>query len=99
MHPSFQLCQAQEKIQLERAAGTELQNVRIIATKAAQMWRLEGISAQKRERRQSTTLPERPAVARPKSPRTPSPEDRDFSENPDRGLATGNPDGSSPVSL
>ncbi|WP_336966507.1 hypothetical protein [Sphingobium aquiterrae] len=97
MHPSSKLCQAQEKIQLARAAGAELLNVRIIATKAAQIWRLEGISAQKRERRQSTALSRRPAPTLPETPDTPDLEDRHFSENPDRGFAAETPDRAQPL--
>lgn len=98
MYPSSQRCQAQENIQSERAAGAERLNVRFIATRAAHIGRLEGISAQKREPRESTTLPERPVAATPRNSPTPGPEDRQFSENPDRGFATRNPDSSSPVS-
>jgi hypothetical protein len=54
MYPSSQLCHAQEKVQLDRAAGTSLANVHRIATNAAMMWRKEGISAEKREKRASS---------------------------------------------
>ncbi|MDF0541276.1 hypothetical protein PX699_02900 [Sphingobium sp. H39-3-25] len=87
MYPSSQLCQAQEKIQSERAHGTQLPNVRLIAEKAANIWRLEGISARKRERKQSAMLAKRAIAAIAPAACRPDLEDQRFSENPDRGFA------------
>jgi hypothetical protein len=82
MYPSSQLCHAQEKAQMDRAAGTSLANVRRIATNAALMWRNEGINALKREKRASSAQA-RLALAGLTSP-PPAPEhDRFDSEKPD----------------
>jgi hypothetical protein len=91
MYPSSQLCQAQEKIQLERAHGAQLPNVRLIAETAATLWRLEGISARKRERKQSAMLAKRAIAEAHAIACKPDPEDQRFSENPDRGFATESP--------
>ncbi len=42
-------CRAQEVLQRERAANTELENVRIIATRAALAWGREATLAENRE--------------------------------------------------
>ena len=54
MHPSSELCRAQQQLQLDRARDTALANVRRLATTAAEMWRTEGELAEKREKRQAS---------------------------------------------
>lgn len=63
MYPSSELCRIQEKAQLDRAAASPLANVRSIATKAADMWRLEGIGAEKREKRAAALVADRTSAA------------------------------------
>ena len=53
MHPSSELCRAQQQLQLDRASTTALTNVKRLATTAAEMWRKEGLLAEKREQRQA----------------------------------------------
>lgn len=84
MFPSSELCRAQEAYQLDRARKEPLQNVRVIAEKAAAAWRTEAIAADHREAR----------VARTKAISLAMTSDRDAqewetlvqSENPDRGM-------------
>lgn len=76
-------CLAQESVQRERAATAELENVRTIATTAAVAWAREAVVALRREAKlgREDRLPEAASVSEVL-------EDRQFSENPDRGLAT-----------
>lgn len=53
MYPSLRLCRAQEAHQRDRAASALLDNVRVVATKAANAWALEGIAAERREDRRT----------------------------------------------
>jgi hypothetical protein len=53
MHPSSELCRAQQQLQLDRARTTALANVRRLATTAAEMWSKEAVLAEKREKRQA----------------------------------------------
>jgi len=78
MYPSATLCQAQQAVQLRRAADATLDNVRSIAEKAAAAWGIEAKIAADRERRHAKTQEVRLAKAET---------DRAFSENPDRGFA------------
>lgn len=55
MYPSSSLCRAQEAYQRRRAAGTPLENVRVIANKAAAAWREEALGAERREARHERT--------------------------------------------
>jgi hypothetical protein len=72
---------------MERAASSDLANVRTIATKAANIWRLEGIDAEKRERRAAAGQAQR-ALGEAHSVLSDFQIDgRHHSENPDRGLA------------
>ncbi|AUW58182.1 hypothetical protein C1T17_08750 [Sphingobium sp. SCG-1] len=66
MYPSSELCHTQEQVQIEQAANSNLANVRAIATKAADMWRLEGIAAIGRATRSSAVIKQR-AYARSES--------------------------------
>ena len=55
MYPSSTLCRAQEAYQRKRAAGTPLDNVRIVANKAADAWGQEALGAERREARHERT--------------------------------------------
>jgi len=85
MELTSRLCRAQETAQLERAAGTSLENVRIIAERAASAWRQAAIDAEHREARRARAraIAELMSVQKQQS----SQDDLMFSENPDRGLA------------
>ncbi|MDI1296135.1 MAG: hypothetical protein PSY12_09685 [bacterium] len=80
MYPSSELCRAQEQAQMDRASGTTLANVRRIAEMAALMWRKEGASALKREKRALLSQSQRSG---------PDVEfmNMHFNEHPDRGLS------------
>ncbi|QJU59542.1 hypothetical protein HL653_18865 [Sphingomonas sp. AP4-R1] len=56
MQNSSNFCRSQEAIQIKRAAETTLDNVRAIATKAAEVWRLEAVAAEQREDRHRQRL-------------------------------------------
>ena len=77
MQPTSQLCRSQENAQLARAAASTLQNVRLLAIKAAKAWGIEGEAAEKREARLAATSA---AASDPNAC-------AQFSENPDRGFA------------
>ncbi len=85
MQPSSTFCRAQEAHQHALATGAALMNVRGIATLAAAAWAKEAHAAEKREerkaRRQSHAAAGAELYLMP-----PAPEDRSFSENPDRGF-------------
>jgi hypothetical protein len=85
MELTSRLCRAQEAAQRERAAGALLENVRIVAERAALAWRLAAIDAEHREARRARTR----AIAEIASLQTgrSNEDDQLFSENPDRGLA------------
>jgi hypothetical protein len=53
MYPSSELCRRQERLQLDRADATALDNVRRLATNAARIWHQEALVAEKREMRQA----------------------------------------------
>jgi hypothetical protein len=55
MYPSANLCREQETIQRDRAASTSLENVRIVAERAANAWGAEALAAEKREARHERT--------------------------------------------
>ncbi len=75
-------CLAQEVLQRDRAAASNLDNVRRVATSAAAAWAREAILALRREAKlgREDRLPEAASLSE-------EVEDRLFSENPDRGLA------------
>jgi hypothetical protein len=85
MELTSRLCRAQEAAQRERAAGTSLENVRIVAERAALAWCQAAIDAEHREARRARTR----TIAEIASLQEQlSREDEQlFSENPDRGLA------------
>ena len=79
------LCRAQEAHQRDRANTTLLENVRIVAERAAKAWALEAIAAERREARTARTR----AIAEIEllhKQRSHEDEDKLFSENPDLGL-------------
>lgn len=51
MFPSASLCREQEAIQRQRAATAPLENVRLVAERAAAAWSLEAKAADDREAR------------------------------------------------
>ncbi len=76
-----EFCRAQEALQRDRAAGASLENVRVIATRAAAAWGHEALLMQKCEttRERKNALPDAASLSEEM-------EDSLFSENPDRGL-------------
>jgi len=79
-------CRTQETVQRDRAESAQLDNVRIVAERAATAWGLEAIAAEKREARHLRVLAiAELAAAHARESR--GDEDPSFSENPDRGLA------------
>lgn len=82
MQPTALFCRTQEAQQRSRAADAHLDNVRSIATNAANAWGKEAVLAERRESRQARSL-----VTTADEAAEPSSWDRAFSENPDRGLA------------
>ncbi len=85
---SAALCRAQEREQLERAAGATLKNVRVIAERAAKAWAVEAALMEKVERKKADL-----AQARLAGEAAAAEADSEeahvtwLSENPDRGLS------------
>lgn len=79
-------CRAEEAIQWERAQSEPLENVRIVALRAAIAWGHEATAAEQREarKRRTVAIAEMMQVQRQ---RTDDDDRRTFSENPDRGFA------------
>lgn len=79
-------CRAQEAIQWERAKSEPLENVRMVALRAAIAWGHEATAAEQREARKLRTrvITEMMQVQRQ---RTDDDDRGTFSENPDRGFA------------
>ena len=79
-------CRAQEAIQRERAQSEPLENVRIVALRAAIAWGHEATAAEQRDarKRRTAAIAEMMQVQRQ---RTDDDDRRPFSENPDRGFA------------
>jgi hypothetical protein len=78
-------CRTQEAVQRDRAANASLDNVRIIAERAANAWANEAIEAERREARRARAA----AIARkPALPdQHPVDEDGPVGESGDRGFA------------
>jgi hypothetical protein len=79
-------CRAQEAIQWERAKSEPLENVRMVALRAAIAWGHEATAAEQREARKRRTR----AIAeimQVQQQRSDDHDIRSFSENPDRGFA------------
>lgn len=86
MQPTSALCREQESVQRARAADAVLDNVRVIAERAANAWGAEAVAAERREARAANVaLVAARARAEP-APESPA-DHRQLSENPDRGFA------------
>jgi hypothetical protein len=76
-------CRTQQALQRDRADTAELENTRIIATRAADAWGREAVLAERLESKRATpVMPLLPATFLEEE------RDRQFSENPDRGNTT-----------
>lgn len=86
---SAALCRAQEREQLERAAGATLENVRVIAERAAKAWGIEAVHMEKVERKKADLAEARLAGETAAAAEADSEEAHSawLSENPDRGHA------------
>jgi len=85
MELSSTFCRVQETVQRDRAANAILENIRIVAEKAANAWGAEALSAERREaRRERTRIIADMAALHNES--APCERDRLLSENPDRGF-------------
>jgi hypothetical protein len=78
-------CRAQEVIQRDRAEAEQLDNVRLVAERAAAAWGREALAAGKREarHRRALTIAE---LAAAQVQKFQDDEDISLSENPDRGF-------------
>jgi len=85
MELSSTFCRMQETVQHDRAANAILENIRVVAEKAAKAWGAVALSAEQREARRERTRIIADIVALQNEP-APSEEDRLLSENPDRGF-------------
>jgi hypothetical protein len=85
MELTSSMCRAQEAVQRDRAESAALENVRMIAERAAGAWHREAIAADHREARRARarTIAE---IANVQNQRLVDDEDV-LSENPDRGRA------------
>jgi len=79
-------CRAQEIVQRDRADAALLDNVRIVAVRAAVAWGREALAAEQREARHLRTRAIAELIAL-RNQRSHGDEDRSFSESPDRGFA------------
>ena len=86
MYPSSSLCREQENAQRHRAATTPLENVRVVAERAAIAWGNEAVAAEKREARQQRTRAIAAMIAVQKQMSCEQ-DGGSLSENPDRGFA------------
>lgn len=86
MYPSSTTCRTQEAYQRNRATHAVLENVRIVASKAAVAWGKEALLAEKREKRQRDRRAIADAISE-QDQHIHSGDDRSLSENPDRGFA------------
>lgn len=85
MYPSSTLCRTQEEFHRTRAAETTLDNVRAIATTAADAWGQEAAAAEKREARglRTRAIAELMAVQKLEAV---ADAERQFAESPERGF-------------
>lgn len=85
MELSSTFCRVQETNQRDRAANAMLENIRVIAARAATAWGVEALSAERREARRARTriIADMAAL---QIDRIPSEEDGLLSKNPDRGF-------------
>jgi hypothetical protein len=82
MELSSIMCRAQEDFHRNRATNASLENVRSIAVKASAAWGNEALAAERREARR-----DRVRTLASQMPHPANEEDREHSENPDRGFA------------
>jgi len=85
MELSSTFCRMQETIQRDRAANAILENIRLVAEKAAKAWGAVALAAEQREARRERTRIIAGMAALQNEP-VPSEEDRLLSENPDWGF-------------
>lgn len=85
MELTSRLCRAQEAAQRERAASNLLENVRLVAERAATAWRHAAIEAEQREARRARTRASAEIAFLEKQ--RANEDDQVFNENPDRGRA------------
>jgi hypothetical protein len=85
MELSSTFCRAQETLQRHRAANAILENIRVVAARAATAWGFEALSAEQREARRDRARIIAEMAALQNEP-VPGDEDRLLSENPDRGF-------------
>ena len=85
MQLSSAFCRIQETIQRDRAANAILENIRIVAEKAAKAWGAVAFVAEQREARQERMriIADMAAL---QNEHVPGDDDRLLSENPDRGF-------------
>jgi len=85
MELSSTFCRLQETVQRDRAANAILENIRIVAEKAAKAWGVVALSAEQREsrRERSRIIADMAALQNESAP---GEDGRLLSENPDRGL-------------
>ena len=88
MRPSSAICRAQEIAERDRAASATLENVRVVAIRAAEAWQREARWAERREHRHKET---KEAAARSKNAKLILSLRNDdlLSEHSDRGRADG----------
>lgn len=86
MQPSSNFCRAQQAHHQALAAGAALENARGVATLAAAVWAREALAAEKREARMARKKLDA-AAGVVLHLQLPPPDERAFSENPDRGFA------------
>lgn len=84
MYPTAELCRSQQAYHRERARTSQLENVRIVAGKAALAWGAEAEEAERREARRDRTRLIAGVIAAQKQP-VEAGTALYPSENPDRG--------------
>ena len=91
MQPSSAFCRTQQAIHNDRAEKAQLDNVRIVAERAANAWNQEALLAERREERSQRTRSLAAACTADEMVVGDDEDESDeetFSENPDRGLAS-----------
>lgn len=88
MYPTAELCRTQQAIHRERARSSKLENVRLVAEKAAKAWGIEAHIAEQREARRVHVRETADLIA---AQRHKAAIEMLYSpnENPDRGRSTG----------
>ena len=88
MYPTAELCRSQQAFHRERARTTQLENVRMVAEKAAKAWGVEADIAEHREARRVQVRQTADLIA---AQRQQAGVEMLYcpNENPDRGLSPG----------